>query len=88
MLRRVRVSAVNGYSAGIPVLKNEFSPPLLKYKLPCLFKAGVWAVISTSSPKPFHIQMSVEWYQDYTSGPLQERAEELSQLFIVQPRLH
>lgn len=52
-------------SGGISFLKTEqwFFFPLLKYKLPCLFKAEVWGVlISTSSLKPFHIQMNVKCY--------------------------
>lgn len=83
MLKRVPVSAVNGYSGGVEVflssrLSSDFFFPLLKYKLPRLFKAEVWGVlISTSSLKPFHIQMNVKCNQDYTLGTLKEWAEEL-----------
>lgn len=65
-------------SAGISFLKTDFFFPLLKYKLPCLFKAEVWGVlISTSSLKPFHVPMNVKCYQDYTLDTLKEWAEEL-----------
>lgn len=80
MLKCVHVSAVNGYSGGVQVFLSSrlIFFPLLKYKLPCLFKAEVWGVlISTSSLKPFHVQMNVKCYQDYTLDTLKEWAEEL-----------
>lgn len=56
---------VNGSRVGVKVfLSSTLNSDLfflLKYKLPCLFKSEVWAVlISTSGLKPFHIQMNIK----------------------------